>query len=82
VGDQRTEAPDPTTVEPDTLHGVGFMMRDSKRFPDSGGWGWAQFKYDAASDTFTPLGTGAKCGFACHTIVAAKDYVFTAYPKR
>ena len=34
-----TEAPDPTTVVPDTLHGVGFMMRDSKRFPDSGGWG-------------------------------------------
>ena len=24
----------------------------------------------------------AKCGFACHTIVADKDYVFTAYPKR
>jgi hypothetical protein len=24
----------------------------------------------------------AKCGFACHTIVEAKDYVFTAYPKR
>ena len=43
------EAPAPTTV-PDTLHSVGFMMRDSKRFPDSGGWGWAQFKYDAASE--------------------------------
>jgi len=25
---------------------------------------------------------GAKCGAACHTIVAAKDYIFTAYPKR
>ena len=44
--------------------------------------GYAQFNYDTAADTFTPLGTGAKCGFACHTIVAAKDYVFTAYPKR
>jgi hypothetical protein len=31
---------------------------------------------------FTPEGTVVKCGFACHTIVAAKDYVFTAYPKR
>jgi len=40
------EAPAPTTV-PDTLHDVGFMERDSKRFPDSGGWGWAEFKYDA-----------------------------------
>ena len=34
------------------------------------------------SDIFMPLGTGANCGTACHTIVKAKDYVFTAYPKR
>ena len=75
------EAPSPTTV-PDTLHDVDFMVRDSKRFPDTGAWGYAQFNYDAPSDTFTPEGTGVDCGFACHTIVAAKDYVFTAYPKR
>jgi hypothetical protein len=29
-----------------------------------------------------PQDHDAKCGFACHTIVASKDYVFTAYPKR
>ena len=29
-----------------------------------------------------PQANDAKCGFACHTIAAAKDYVFTAYPKR
>jgi hypothetical protein len=58
------------------------MVRDSKRFADSGNWGYAQFNYDAASDTFKPFETGAECGFACHTIVKAKDYVFTAYPKR
>jgi hypothetical protein len=75
------EAPAPTLV-PDTLHDVDFMVRDSKRFADSGNWGYAQFNYDAASDTFTPEGSGAKCGLACHTIVAKKDYVFTAYPKR
>lgn len=74
------EAPSPTTVA-DTLHDIDFMVRDSKRFPE-GAWGYAQFNYDAASDAFTPLGTGADCGYACHTIVAAKDYVFTAYPKR
>ena len=85
-----TDAPDPTTVVPDTLKGVGFMIRDSKRFPDSGGWGWAQFKYDTASGSFRPFTTedvppqenDAKCGLACHTIAKAKDYVFTAYPKR
>jgi Cytochrome P460 len=75
------EAPAPTTV-PDALHDIDFMERDSKRFPDTGGWGYAQFNYDAASDTFTPHGSGSDCGHACHTIVAAKDYIFTAYPKR
>ena len=75
------EAPAPTMV-PDTLHDVDFMERDSKRFADSGNWGYAQFNYDPASDTFTPEGTGAKCGYACHAIVKAKDFVFTAYGKR
>ena len=37
----------------------------------------------AKSDTFKPDPTGAvNCGFACHTGVAAKDYIFTAYGKR
>jgi hypothetical protein len=75
------EAPDPTTV-PDTLHDIDFMQKDSKRFADTGGWGYAQFNYNVASDTFMPEGNGAKCGYACHTIVAAKDYVFTSYGKR
>jgi hypothetical protein len=83
------EAPAPTTV-PGTLQNVDFIERDSKRFADSGGWGYAAFYYDAASDTFTPAtlvdqppqGNDAKCGYACHTIVKAKDYIFTAYPKR
>jgi len=75
------EAPAPTIV-PDTLHDVDFMVKDSKRFTDRGGWGYAQFNYDSASDAFTPDGSGSACGHACHTIVASKDYVFTAYGKR
>jgi hypothetical protein len=75
------DAPSATTV-PGALDDVDFMVKDSKRFADSGGWGYAQFNYAAASDTFTPLGNGAKCGYACHTIAKAKDYVFTAYGKR
>ncbi len=70
------------TIIPDSLHDVDFMVRDSKRFAGTGNWGYAQFNYEAASDSFAPEGTGADCGAACHTIVAAKDYVFTAYPKR
>jgi hypothetical protein len=86
---QMAEAPSPTTV-PDTLHDIDFMVKDSNRFADSGGWGYAAFKYVAASDTFTPVtvadqppqANDAKCGFGCHSIVAAKDYVFSAYGKR
>ena len=47
------KAPGPTTV-PGTQHDVDFMVKDSNRFADSGGWGYAVFNYDAASDTFSP----------------------------
>lgn len=67
---------------PDTLKSVSLIEKDSKRFPDTSGWGYAQFAYDPASDTFKPSVSGAACGYACHTAVAAKDYIFTAYPMR
>ena len=75
------EAPAPTTV-PDALHDIDFMVRDSKRFASSGNWGYAEFDYDSATDAFKPLESGTNCGYACHTIVKAKDYVFTGLPKR
>jgi Cytochrome P460 len=80
------EAPAPTFV-PDTLTTVEFIEKDSARFPKSSGWGYAQFMYDAATDTFTEKGAlperaaNGTC-HACHTIVKAKDFIFTAYPKR
>src|SRR4051812_7738712 len=80
----------PDTTVPGALHDVDFMVKDSKRFPDSGGWGYAFFRYEAASDTSRPAtvadnppqANDAKCGFACHTIAKTKDYVFTDYAKR
>ncbi|MGO4676085.1 cytochrome P460 family protein [Bosea sp. 2YAB26] len=80
----------PDTTVPGTLHDVDFMVKDSTRFSDSGGWGWAVFNHDAAANTFTPgtltdqppQGNDAKCGFSCHTGVKARDYVFTEYGKR
>ena len=85
----REEIPGQPTV-PGTLHDIDFMVKDSERFADSGGWGYGAFKYDAASDIFAPADENdtppqahdAKCGFACHTIVQTNDYVFTEYPKR
>ncbi len=75
------ESPYSVTV-PGTLKSVSFIEKDSKRFPNTNGWAYAQFGYDAASDTFKPSVSGAECGYACHTKVAAKDYIFTAYPPR
>jgi cytochrome P460 len=67
---------------PDTLKTVSFIEKDAKRFPDTHGWAYAQFRYEAGTDSFEPNVTGAECGYACHAAVAAKDYIFTAYPKR
>ena len=43
--------PGPTL--PGTLHDVDFIKKDSKQFPDTSGWGYAQLNYEAASCTFT-----------------------------
>jgi hypothetical protein len=66
------------------------MVKDSHRFPDRGGWGYAVFDYNAASDRFTPgtkagtppQGNDATCGFACHRAARTRDYVFTEYGRR
>ena len=77
-------------VVPGALHDVDFMVKDSKRFADSGGWGYAEFEYDAASDTFRPgdtsdvrrRSTTPSAGSPATRSWRTKDYVFTAYPKR
>jgi hypothetical protein len=71
-----------SVVVPDKLKDLAVLVKDSKRFADSGGWGYGVFDYDVVSGGFKPNGTGAKCGFACHTIVKKKDYVFTRYETR
>lgn len=80
----------PGATVPGSQHDVDFMVKDGKRFGDSGGWGYAFFKYDSAGKTFTPAtaadvppqANDAKCGFACHSVVKSTDYVFTRYHSR
>jgi len=76
-----TEAPFVVDV-PDTFSQAFFIEKDSKRFPNSGGWGYALFNYDPASDTFAADASPDDCGHACHTAVKAKDYIFHPYQKR
>jgi hypothetical protein len=65
---------------PDTLKRVGFIEKDSQQFPDTNGWGYAQFTYDPATGTFAPEETDPSFGkelcHACHVAVAAKDEGF------
>ena len=81
----RDEKPYGVTV-PGTQTEMSFMVKDSKRFPDTNGWGYATFVYDASSDTFKPSTTNpsfARACHGCHTAHAkARDFVFTDYAKR
>ena len=77
-----TEAPFDVNV-PDVLQDVFFIEKDSRRFPTTSGWGCVAFDYNAASDTFAPnKDSTVNCGYACHSIVKAKDYIFHSYQKR
>ena len=77
-----TEAPFSVRI-PDVLQDVFLIEKDSKKYPSTKGWAYAVFDYDRASDAFVPDKTGTiTCGFSCHTRVANKDYIFTAYGKR
>ncbi len=77
-----TEATFPVDV-PDVFKQAFVMEKDSKRFPKTGGWGYAVFNYDAASHKFTADPTAhADCGNTCHVAVKAKDYIFHPYEIR
>lgn len=55
-------------------NGVQFMVKDSKRFASTGGWGFAQFDDGKPADP----AMHTAC-FACHEVVRARDYVFNRY---
>jgi hypothetical protein len=76
-----TEAPFAVDV-PDIFTQAFVIEKDSKRFPNSGGWGYALFNYETASDKFTADPSPSDCGHACHVAVKAKDYIFHPYQKR
>jgi hypothetical protein len=70
---------------PDKLKTLAFIEKDTKRFPNTHGWAYAQWEYDPATDTLKTSKlspSGAECGFQCHSKVSAQDYIYTAYPKR
>ena len=68
---------------PDVFTQAFVMEKDSKRFPKTGGWGYAVFNYDAPSGKFTADSKSlSDCGNTCHTAVKSKDYIFHPYEMR
>src|SRR4051812_14834548 len=68
---------------PDVFSQAFVIEKDSKRFPETGGWGYALFNYEAATGTFTADASApADCGQSCHVAVKAKDYIFHPYQTR
>src|SRR5512133_1396750 len=76
-----TEAPFVVDV-PDVFTQAFVIEKDSKRFPRSGGWGYALFNYESASGQFTADPSPSDCGHTCHVAVKAKDHIFHPYQKR
>src|SRR5256885_13214853 len=70
-----TDAPFVVDV-PDVFSQAFVMEKNSKRFPNSGGWGYALFNYEAAADKFAADPSPSDCGHACHGAVKAKDHIF------
>jgi hypothetical protein len=81
----KTNADFDVSVEPGDLHRVEYMIKDSKRFKDTGNWGYARYVYNANTKKFSAYGkdsTFATECYSCHIIVAKKDFVFTDYINR
>jgi hypothetical protein len=53
-----------------------FMVKDSKEYAATGGWGFAQFSKDGKPSADA---TKLRTCFPCHEPVKARDFVFTRY---
>jgi hypothetical protein len=55
-------------------NGVQFMVKDSRKYASTGGWGYAQFDDGKPADE----AVFATC-YPCHAAIKVRDFVFTRY---
>jgi hypothetical protein len=55
-------------------NGVQFMVKESKKYASTGGWGFAQFNPGNPKN----VAMAGTC-YACHTLVKSRDFVFNSY---
>ncbi len=70
----------PVATEPGAFAQVEFMVKDARKYKDTGGWGFARF----VGNELKPYGKDAafvgEC-FGCHIPVADNDYLYTKIVK-
>lgn len=57
---------------------VGVMLRDTRKYAGTGGWGFEGFKGDSRTERAVGANAATAC-FACHTSQKANEYVFSRY---
>jgi hypothetical protein len=55
-------------------NGVQFMIKDSRKYAATGGWGYGHFNEGKSADA-----TVLQTCFACHQAIESRDFVFTKY---
>ena len=65
---------DPQSFVPGPATNIQFMVKDSKKYAATGGWGFGHFNKDGTTGTDAQL----KTCFPCHA-KASRDFVFTRY---
>lgn len=68
------------TVQEGPRKVLGVMVKDSRRYKATGGWGFEGFKGDSSSERAVGANAATAC-YQCHTAQKDKDYVFSVWRK-
>jgi len=70
----------PSATVPGDFAQVEFMVKDAKRYKETGGWGFARFLGNELKPYGKDAGFVKEC-FQCHIPMANSDYLFTKMVK-
>ena len=68
------------TVQEGARKVLGVMHKDTRKYKDTGGWGFEAFKRDSKVDRAVGKDAATAC-FQCHTAQKSSDYVFSTFRK-
>jgi hypothetical protein len=67
----------PNSVEPKVPTRIQLMRKDSRRYPQANGWGYALYLVKHATKVDDEAVVATAC-HACHALVADRDYIFSS----